>query len=238
MTVSCREMSATREQAVFEFICADTGRGMSEDFQKRLFEAFSQEEKNARTQYSGTGLGLTIVKELVEKLGGTIRFKSRQNEGTSFCIVLSLDIDQFDIYRKIPKEEAYPYDKIHVLLVEDNDTNMEIAEFALQNKGIRVTKAWNGQEACDLFENSEPGAYDMILMDIMMPVMGGLDATRTIRSMEREDAKKVPILALTANAFVDDIEKSLQAGMNDHLIKPLEIDKILENIRKYCPKKS
>ena len=238
VTVSCREMSATREQAVFEFICADTGRGMSEDFQKRLFEAFSQEEKSARTQYSGTGLGLTIVKELVEKLGGTIRFKSCLHEGTSFCIVLPLDIDQFDIYRTLPKEEAYPYDQVHVLLVEDNETNMEIAEFALQNKGVHVTKAWNGQEACDLFGRSEPGTYDMILMDIMMPVMGGLEATRTIRGMKREDAKKVPILALTANAFVDDIEKSLQAGMNDHLIKPLEIDKILANIRKYCPKKN
>lgn len=238
VTVSIKEMSATRKQAVFEFICADTGRGMSESFQKRLFEAFSQEERDIRIENSGMGLGLTIAKELVEKLGGTIRFKSQLDKGSTFYIVLPLDIDQSGIYRTIQEEDTYPYDKVHILIVEDNDIIMEIAEFSLQNRGIRVTKAWNGQEACDLFEQSEPGTYDMILMDIMMPVMGGLDATRTIRSMKRTDAEKIPILALTANAFRDDIEKSLQAGMNDHLIKPLEIDKILANIRKYCPKKN
>ncbi len=236
--VSCREMSATREQAVFELVCVDTGRGMSEAFQKRLFEAFSQEERNARTNNMGTGLGLTIVKELVESMGGTIHFKSKINEGSSFSIVLPLDIDQFNVYQTVQTEDTYPYEQIHVLLVEDNATNMEIAEFALQNKGVQVTRAWNGKEACELFRAAEPGTYDVILMDIMMPVMGGLEATRAIRDMKHPDAANIPIFAMTANAFVDDIEKSRLAGMNEHLIKPLEIDKILEKIRKYCPKEA
>ena len=236
--VKFREIRASRDEAVFEFVCEDTGRGMSEAFQQRIYEPFSQEARNARTNYTGTGLGLTIVKELVDYMGGTIRFTSKINEGTCFTITLPFAIDNSDAYKTIPDDAVYPYDALHVLLVEDNETNMEIAEFMLQNKGIRVTKAWNGQEAVQLFSHAQPETYDAILMDIMMPVMGGLEATRKIRSLGTVDASTVPIFAMTANAFIDDIEKSKAAGMNEHLTKPLELDKILTAIRKYCRKKA
>ena len=177
-----RELEPSDGAVWFEFTCADNGIGMSESFQKHVFEPFAQEDASARTSYSGTGLGLSITKELVE----------------------------------------------------DNALNMEIAQFLLETAGAVVTRAWNGREAVDAFAASEPGSFDVILMDVMMSVMDGLEASRTIRAMARPDAGAVPIFAMTANAFYDDIRRSREAGMNEHLTKPLEVQALLAAIARYC----
>lgn len=207
---------------------------MSREFQKHVFDPFAQEQSEARTRYAGTGLGLAIVKELVEQMGGKIEFSSEKGIGTVFIVTLKLKISS-----TIPeqeKKEKTPEKSIagtRVLLVEDNDLNMEIAEFMLANANVQVVCAWNGQQAVELFEQSQQGEFDLILMDIMMPVMNGLTAAKTIRGMERKDAAEIPIIAMTANAFSDDIEQSREAGMNEHLSKPLDAQKLVEVIRKY-----
>ena len=221
------------DRAWFEFICADNGIGMSENFQKHAFEPFAQEDASARTAYSGTGLGLSITKELVEQMGGTIRFESTRGMGTLFTIRLPFRVDA---QKPVPQPEQTEQADIRgtkVLLVEDNALNMEIAQFLLENAGAVVTKAWNGQEAVDAFAASEPGQYDVILMDVMMPVMDGLEAARTIRSMGRPDASSVPIFAMTANAFFDDVQRSRDAGMDEHLTKPLDAQALLSAIARY-----
>ncbi len=234
--VSVEETGSTKKMATFVFTCQDTGLGMSEEFQKRAFEPFAQENVSARTSYAGTGLGLPIAKELTEKMGGSIDFFSRQGQGTTFTIQLRLRLADRVGEDEESEDEDIRLDGVKVLLVEDNDLNMEIAEFILENAGATVTKAWNGQEAVDCFLRSEGGTYDIILMDVMMPVMDGLDAARCIRSLDRPDAKTIPIFAMTANAFSDDKERSYRAGMNEHISKPIIKEDLLRIMKKYVPK--
>ena len=232
--LTTREIASDSETATFEFISRDTGIGMSEEFQKRAFEPFTQEEASARTKYQGSGLGLSICRELVEQMGGTIRLESEQGVGSTFTITLQFRIDT-ERQRQADAAEA---EKINVagmkvLLVEDNELNMEVAEFLLEREGIVVTKAWNGEEAVQTFTASKPGDFDAVLMDVMMPVKDGLDATREIRALEREDAKNIPIFAMTANAFADDIAHSRAAGMNEYIAKPLDIQRLRQTLFKY-----
>ncbi len=199
---------------------------------KQSFEPFSQEKKDARSTFSGSGLRLSITKSLVEHMGGTITLFSRENIGTKFVVEIPLKINQ-NPPREEEKQGSGKIEGRKVLLVEDNELNMEIASFMLEKNGILVTEAANGQEAVEIFASSREGEFDAILMDIMMPVMNGLEATRQIRSMNRKDAGTIPVFAMTANAFKDDMRASAQAGMNEHLTKPLDEKRILKTLRKY-----
>ena len=238
-----RELSFDGQKTVIEFKIVDTGIGMSEEFvKKELFKPFTQEKTDeARTEYKGTGLGMAIVKELVEKMGGTIQAESVLGKGSTFTVVIPFEIDKtpeqhvpFGASEQIQTEDLKG---TRILLVEDNELNMEIAEFMLEDGGAVVLKAWNGKEAIEIFEKSEPGEIDLIMMDIMMPVMDGLEATRRIRKLNRADAATIPIVAMTANAFSDDIRRSREAGMNEHLSKPLEMEKIIRTAARYCRKR-
>ena len=222
--ISCMEIPSEQpEMATMEFVCRDTGIGMTEEFQKCVFEPFAQEHTGSRTKFAGTGLGMAIAKNLVEKMGGTITFESEKGAGTTFVIRVPFKIDMDADKREEQKDVSEKSIKgLYILLAEDNELNMEIAEFMLQNEGAVVTKAWNGQEAVELFEKSRPGEFDVILMDIMMPVMNGYEATKMIRSLDREDAKEVPIIAMTANAFTEDRIRAKEAGMDDHIAKPVD----------------
>ncbi|WP_055199538.1 ATP-binding protein [Blautia wexlerae] len=222
--ISCREIpSEQTAMTTLEFVCRDTGIGMTEAFQKRIFEPFAQEHAGSRTKFAGTGLGMPITKKLVEKMGGTISFESKEGIGTTFLIRIPfrIDTDRKDRTEAEEKTET-SIQGLHVLLTEDNELNMEIAEFVLQNEGTVVTKAWNGQEAVDIFRKSSPGEFDVILMDIMMPVMNGYEAAKMIRSLDREDAKVIPIIAMTANAFIEDRMRAKEAGMDEHIAKPVD----------------
>ncbi len=234
VTFGCRRGEAEadgRVSVVFE--CRDTGRGMSEEFQKHLFEPFTQEDQAAaRTTYQGTGLGLVITKQLTELLGGTITFKSELSRGTTFTVTVPLAPDETQTPTGAMKTEATVADisGMKVLLVEDNDLNLEIARFLLEDAGVDVTMARNGAEAVEVFKASEVNGFDVILMDIMMPVMNGLEATKAIRALKRSDATTVPIIAMTANAFDDDIDESFKAGMNGHFTKPLDNVKLMQGL--------
>lgn len=235
ISLHCRELEFNNHIATFEFVCSDTGIGMSPDFQAHVFEPFAQEDTTARTTYTGTGLGLPIVKELVERMHGTIRFVSEKGKGTTFTITLSFPIDETandELPESLPDDISI--NGTHILLVEDNELNMEIAEYLLSEKGAFITKAYNGQEAVEKFEASSSGEFDVILMDIMMPVLDGLDATRQIRSSSHPDAASIPIFAMTANAFIEDVQRSKEAGMNEHFSKPLDIHKLIVKIYQYC----
>ena len=236
--ISCQEFTSEQEGRVtIEFICRDTGIGMTKDFQKHLFEPFAQEHTGSRTRFSGTGLGMPITKKLIEKMGGTITFESKKGEGTTFVIRIPFKIDQDADKDKKQKNIAEKSIKdLKILLAEDNELNMEIAEFILQNEGASVTKAWNGQEAVEIFKKSRPDEFDVILMDIMMPVMNGYEAAKMIRTLDRDDAKTVPIIAMTANAFTEDRLRSKESGMNEHIAKPINakvlvkvISELMEN---------
>ena len=222
--ISCREIpSKQTAMTTLEFVCRDTGIGMAEAFQKRIFEPFAQEHAGSRTKFAGTGLGMPITKKLVEKMGGTISFESKEGTGTTFVIRIPFQIDADMKDRNETEEKTETsIQGLHVLLTEDNELNMEIAEFVLQNEGTVVTKAWNGQEAVDIFRKSSPGEFDVILMDIMMPVMNGYEAAKMIRSLDREDAKVIPIIAMTANAFTEDKMRAKEAGMDEHIAKPVD----------------
>ena len=222
--ISCREIpSKQTAMTTLEFVCRDTGIGMAEAFQKRIFEPFAQEHAGSRTKFAGTGLGMPITKKLVEKMGGTISFESKEGTGTTFVIRIPFQIDADMKDRNETEEKTETsIQGLHVLLTEDNELNMEIAEFVLQNEGAVVTKAWNGQKAVDIFRKSRPGEFDVILMDIMMPVMNGYEAAKLIRSLDREDAKVIPIIAMTANAFTEDKMRAKEAGMDEHIAKPVD----------------
>lgn len=222
--LNSRLVSTTEDTATYEFTCEDNGIGMSEEFQQHMFEPFTQELDSARTTFEGTGLGLSIVKKLVDSLGGTITCQSQKRVGTTFCVTLTFQIDKaygMQADGSCPTGDC-PLKDANVLLVEDNRLNMEIAEFLLTSHGAHVTKAWNGQEAVDTFAASEPEHFDIIFMDIMMPVLDGLEAARAIRALPRPDAATVRISAMSANAFSDDIQRSLNAGMNAHIPKPVD----------------
>ena len=232
--ISCIEIpSGQPETTTMEFVCRDTGIGMAEEFQKHIFEPFAQEHAGSRTRFSGTGLGMPISKKLIEKMGGTITFESAEGIGTTFVIRVPFKID-LDV--DIREEQADVSEKsikgLHILLAEDNELNMEIAEFVLQNEGAEVSKAWNGEETVELFRKSESGEFDAILMDIMMPVMNGYEATKMIRSLGREDAKVIPIIAMTANAFTEDRLRAKEAGMNEHIAKPFDVKLLVKIIHK------
>ena len=222
--IGCREIpSKQTAMTTLEFVCRDTGIGMAEAFQKRIFEPFAQEHAGSRTKFAGTGLGMPITKKLVEKMGGTISFESKEGTGTTFVIRIPFQIDADMKDRNETEEKTETsIQGLHVLLTEDNELNMEIAEFVLQNEGAVVTKAWNGQKAVDIFRKSRPGEFDAILMDIMMPVMNGYEAAKMIRSLDREDAKVIPIIAMTANAFTEDKMRAKEAGMDEHIAKPVD----------------
>ena len=206
---------------------------MTDEFQKCVFEPFAQEHAGSRTKFAGTGLGMAIAKNLVEKMGGTISLESKEGAGTTFVIRVPFRIDtDSDSKVKTGEKTEASIRGLHILLAEDNELNMEIAEFMLQNEGTEVTKAWNGQEVVELFRKSEPGEFDVILMDIMMPVMNGYEATKMIRSMDREDAKVIPIIAMTANAFTEDRLKAKEAGMNEHIAKPVDVELLVKVIHK------
>ena len=232
--ISCMEIASEQTGMVtMEFVCRDTGIGMTEAFQKRLFEPFAQEHAGSRTKFSGTGLGMSITKKLIEKMGGTITFESELGEGTTFVFRIPFQTDPDTEKREEQKAATERSIKgLKILLAEDNALNMEIAEFMLQNEGACVCKAWNGQQAAEIFENSRPHEFDVILMDIMMPVMNGYEAAERIRSLDREDAKVVPIIAMTANAFTEDRLRAKKAGMDEHIAKPIDVKLLVKVICK------
>ena len=232
--ISCIEIPSEQpEMTTMEFVCRDTGIGMAEEFQKHIFEPFAQEHAGSRTKFAGTGLGMPISKKLIEKMGGTITFESAEGIGTTFVIRVPFKIDLDADKREESKDVSEKSIKgMHVLLAEDNELNMEIAEFLLQNEGAEVTKAWNGQEIVELFRKSEAGEFDVILMDIMMPIINGYEAAKRIRSLDREDAKKIPIIAMTANAFTEDRIRAKEAGMDEHVAKPIDVELLIKVIHK------
>ena len=229
--LSCRELSLnidkdneSDESVALEFICRDEGIGMSEEFQKHIFEPFTQEQKGGGSKFGGTGLGMPITRNLIEKMDGTITFESEKGKGTVFVVTIPFKVapdTQNQEEKQVVLEDSIK--GLNLLLVEDNELNMEVAEFIIKNEGATVTKAWNGQEALRIFEKSSPGEFDAILMDVMMPVMSGYEATKQIRSLDREDAKEIPIIAMTANAFAEDRIKSKEAGMSEHIAKPIDM---------------
>ena len=232
--VSCVEIPSEQpEMTTMEFVCRDTGIGLAEEFQKHIFEPFAQEHTGSRAKFAGTGLGMAISKKLVEEMGGTITFESEKGVGTTFVIRVPFKIDLDADKREESKDVSEKSIKgMHVLLAEDNELNMEIAEFLLQNEGAEVTRAWNGQEIVELFRKSESGEFDVILMDIMMPIINGYEAAKRIRSLDREDAKKIPIIAMTANAFTEDRIRAKEAGMDEHVAKPIDVELLIKVIHK------
>lgn len=236
ISVHAKIIRQVHQNVIYKFIISDTGIGMSPEFQKHIFEPFAQEDTGARTIYKGTGLGMAIVHRLVQEMGGTIQLKSEKNVGSTFTLILPFTIDEHQPSASAETATDTPADltDLHILVVEDNELNLEIAVFSLEAAGLNVSTATNGLEAVRLFEKSKPYEYDIILMDIMMPVMNGLDAAKAIRGLSRPDATTVPIIALSANAFAEDIQKSKNAGINEHLAKPLEMDKVLKVIASYC----
>lgn len=234
--VWCEKKEVKENQVIYEFGCEDNGIGMSEEFLPHAFEMFSQEKETSRTGYEGSGLGLTIARELALRLGGNIALTSQKGKGTTVRAELPFrisDREELVLCPESKEKENVSLEGRRALLVEDNELNMEIAQFMLESNGILTDEASDGEEAAAKFAASAPGDYDMIFMDIMMPKMNGWDAARTIRAMQREDAETVPIFAMSANCFAEDIVNSRIAGMNEHLTKPLNEKKLLEVIRKY-----
>ena len=231
--ISCREIpSKQTAMTTLEFVCRDTGIGMAEAFQKRIFEPFAQEHAGSRTKFAGTGLGMPITKKLVEKMGGTISFESKEGTGTTFVIRIPFQIDA-DMKDRTETEEKTETSihGLHVLLTEDNELNMEIAEFVLQNEGAVVTKAWNGQKAVELFKTK---IYDAALFDVQMPVMDGIAATQEIREIERkEKRKRLPIIAVTARAMFGDKERILENQLDDYIAKPYNLNDVVDTLNKY-----
>ena len=232
------EYSRTEDTMTLKITVRDTGIGMTQEFiDTKLFTPFMQGENGARTKYQGNGLGMSIVKEIIEKMGGSIHVESQVDVGTTFTVLLPFEIDHSEHRAlEMPEELSRDITGMHILLVEDNELNMEIAEFILKDAGTIVTEAENGRRALDIFADSEEGTFDVILMDIMMPVMNGLEAAKAIRRMSRSDAKTVPIFAMTANAFSEDAQKSMEAGMNEHISKPINAGKLIALIAKYMRK--
>lgn len=242
VSVWCREISEDDERAFYEFGCSDNGIGMSEEFAGHAFEMFSQENKTSRTQYEGTGLGLAIAKKITERLGGTIEIKSKKNCGTTVTMTIPFktgvqNLMQYTENVNTESTEDIPLEGLHALIAEDNELNLEIAKLMLEETGICVECAADGKEAVAKFEESEPGYYDVIFMDIMMPYMNGWDATRKIRTLQRPDADKIPIIAMSANAFAEDIINSHISGMNWHLTKPIDADKLMTALKE-CIRKN
>lgn len=223
VSFKCHEISEENGIARVCFEISDTGIGMSGEYLKHIFEPFTQEKGGMRTKYQGTGLGMTITKKLVDKMGGTIQIESELDHGSVFTVVLPLEIaTPPELHEEDRKEKRLDTEGKQVLLVEDNELNQEIAQYMLAENGVEVTTASNGQEAVEKFLKAEPNFYQIIFMDVMMPVMNGYEATKTIRKLDRPDAAEIPIIAMTANAFAEDVKAAMDAGMNEHITKPLE----------------
>ena len=235
VNVHCEELSDDGNIAVFQFVCSDTGLGMSEEFQKHAFDVFAQEGKQSTTTFSGSGLGLSIVKDIIELMGGMIELESKENVGSTFTVTVPFKIDHLVENNDSQKDSCSQSMELsgkRVLLVEDNAINMEIAHAILEEEHLNITEAKNGKEALEIFQNSKLNEYDVIIMDVMMPVMDGLEATKAIRMLEREDAKRIPIIAMTANAFEEDRKACLDAGMDEHIGKPIDIPLLKRTITK------
>lgn len=232
-----KEISQEDEKIRVHFEIEDTGIGMNQDFLPRLFEPFSQEDGGSRTTYKGTGLGMAITKQFTELMGGTIQVESELNVGTKFVIELPMDID-FETTEEEPESTVnIELGGMKVLLVEDNELNLEIAQELLEEQNIIVTPAENGQLAVEIFENNPAGTFDAILMDVMMPVMDGITATKLIRGLNRPDAKTIPILAMTANAYDEDMKKTKEAGMNAHITKPVSQELLIKILAEFYDEK-
>lgn len=227
---------ADEKHIITRYVVRDNGIGMSEEFQKKLFDPFSQEDDaNARTLYKGTGLGMAITKKYVDMMGGSIAVESKKGVGATFTVEIPLELPEQVIQSEQKQRLHRDLTGIHVLMAEDNDLNAELATIMLEDAGMIVTRASDGKEVVDLFKNNPRGTYDLILMDIMMPNMDGHQAAKAIRALgiERSDAVTIPIIALSANAFIDDIQESLDSGMNDHISKPINIEELIDTITKY-----
>ena len=237
ITLDISSQSGTDEKHIItRYVVRDNGIGMSEEFQKELFKPFSQEDNaNARTQYKGTGLGMAITKKYVDMMGGSIAVESKKGAGSTFTVEIPMELAE----QVIQSEQKQPLHRdltgVHVLMAEDNDLNAELATIMLEDAGMTVTRASDGEEVVNLFKNHPRGTYDLILMDIMMPNMDGHQATKAIRALgiEQSDAVTIPIIALSANAFIDDIQESLDSGMNDHISKPINMEVVTDTIAKY-----
>ncbi len=241
--VQAKEMSCRGDTAEYQFVVEDTGIGIGEEFKKHIFEPFTQEHKSARTHYNGVGLGMSIVKQLVDQMKGHIEVESQIGSGSMFRITLPMQIDGVRDAQAVDEgqNETGTIDGMRVLLVEDNEINCEIIEFMLKDAGAKVVTANDGKEAVDAFAASAPETFDCVLMDLMMPVMSGYEAARVIRAMDRADAKTVPIIALSANAFDEDVAMAKDAGMNEHLAKPVDMVKmfrVMNRLRYEKPKSS
>ncbi len=230
--VQAKEIGCQNGSANFLFVIEDTGIGMGEEFRNHIFEPFTQEQQDARTHYNGVGLGMSIMKKLTDQMKGTVEIESQPGKGSVVRITLPIRVDgtwraqPVDVERDLRSNIA----GMRVLLVEDNEINCEIVEFMLKDAGAEVVTANDGKAAVDVFVQSAPGTFDCVLMDLMMPVMSGYEATRVIRGLERSDAKSVPIIALSANAFEEDVTMARDAGMNEHLAKPVDMDKMFKVI--------
>ena len=234
VSIQARELSCRDGSAEYEFVIKDTGIGIGEEFQKHIFEPFTQEDHGARTHYNGAGLGMSIVKKLADQMGGAVEVESRIGQGSVFRVRLSVRVDAGGEERPMNREAEAPGDisGMRVLLVEDNEVNCEIVKFLLEQAGAAVATANDGKAAVDAFRASECGAFHCILMDLMMPVMSGFEAARMIRGLDRADAEKVPIIALSANAFEEDIAMAKDAGMDEHLAKPVDMGRLFQVMRR------
>ncbi len=227
ITVWGNEEIIDDKHSLYTLYCKDEGEGMTDEFIKHAFDMFSQQNQTSRTKYEGSGLGLAMSKKLIERMGGIIKLESKKGVGTTAIIKVPFELGDTDTVGSIDYENV-PTKGVHALLVDDNELNIEIAKFFLEDNGMEVTCAYDGKEAVDIFEKSEDGYFGVIYMDILMPNMNGLDATREIRALNRKDAKKVPIIAVSANTFSDDVFESRKAGMNKHLGKPLDEEKMIK----------
>ena len=236
VTTTLKYLGEKNGIVTYRWTISDTGIGMSEEFLKHIFEPFVQEHSDARTVYSGTGLGMSIVKKIIDRMNGTIVVTSKEGEGSTFVITLPFEIAEKP--EEIPAEMDGEVNiaGLHLLLAEDNELNAEIARTLLEDEGAITTIVTDGQQAVDIFSRNKPGTFDAILMDIMMPEMDGLSATKAIRALDREDAGTIPIIAMTANAFDEDEKKCMEAGMNAHLVKPLDIQEMKEAVCRYLNK--
>ena len=230
--IRIRETGHDSIKSFFQIEIEDNGIGMKEEFIKDIFKPFSQEASTSRTKYQGTGLGMAITKNIIELMDGSIEVESEYQKGTKFTVYLPFLINSRYQERILEKQEKN-ISGISILLVDDNELNLDVAKELLEAEGAKVTTSWNGKEALDIFEREKEGTFDVIIMDIMMPVMDGLEATRKIRQLGKKDALHIPIIAMTANAFREDIQKSLDAGMNEHISKPVDIDTIMMVISKF-----
>ena len=226
---------ADEKHIITRYVVRDNGIGMSEEFTKEVFEEFAQEDSDVRTQYHGAGLGMAIVKKYVDMMGGTISVQSKKHEGTTFTVDIPLEITDKECNKSDTGfSEKVNLTGVNVLIAEDNELNAEIAAVQLEEFGMNVERAVDGKNAVEIFRNHPEGTFDVILMDIMMPEMNGYEATKAIRAMnDRPDGKNIPIIAMTANSFAEDVQASLDAGMNAHLSKPIVIEEVIKTILRY-----